>query len=134
MPISLGLQEAKGNIVRDIEQLPIDIYALLKPASYIDTPVDNGKSTKEVYVIKDFTTEPVVSGLQGQFFREESYIVIYNYRINNGVEKSIIYFWQGYMSTTIQKGTSALMTIEMNEKNGGNRTQVRVLDGKGNDA
>ena len=37
------------------------------------------------------------------------------------------------MSTTIQKGTSALMTIEMNEKNGGNRTQVRVLDGKGND-
>ncbi|XP_075778725.1 supervillin isoform X9 [Pelodiscus sinensis] len=44
-----------------------------------------------------------------------------------GKEKCVYYFWQGRHSTVSEKGTSALMTVELDEERG---AQVQVLQGK----
>nr|XP_031526886.1 supervillin isoform X14 [Vicugna pacos] len=44
-----------------------------------------------------------------------------------GKEKCVYFFWQGRQSTISEKGTSALMTVELDEERG---AQVQVLQGK----
>ncbi|XP_023420447.1 supervillin isoform X16 [Cavia porcellus] len=44
-----------------------------------------------------------------------------------GKEKCVYFFWQGRHSTVSEKGTSALMTVELDEERG---AQVQVLQGK----
>ncbi|NWI76393.1 SVIL protein, partial [Dryoscopus gambensis] len=44
-----------------------------------------------------------------------------------GKEKCVYFFWQGRHSTVNEKGTSALMTVELDEERG---AQVQVLQGK----
>lgn len=44
-----------------------------------------------------------------------------------GKEKCVYFFWQGRHSTVSEKGTSALMTVELDEERG---AQVRFLDGR----
>ncbi|KAJ3210183.1 Coronin-2B [Clydaea vesicula] len=133
LPISMRTIEKKGNIVREIQQIPIDIDRLLSKNDFVDTScVDDGKSgTYKIYRVKDFTKDEVVGNLIGQFFRGESYIILYTYKPpQSGVEKCISYFWQGSESSITEKGTSALMTIEIAEQTKGDVVQVRVVEGK----
>ncbi|KAJ3087887.1 Coronin-2B [Quaeritorhiza haematococci] len=133
LPISMRPMElAKGNIVTGIKQEPIDIGKLLIPEVHEQTLVDNGRSGNlTIYRVKDFTREVIDQNLVGQFFRGESYILMYTYKpALSGVERCISYFWQGMHSTITEKGTSALMTIELSEKTGGDVVQVRVVEGK----
>lgn len=44
-----------------------------------------------------------------------------------GKEKCVYFFWQGRHSTVSEKGTSALMTVELDEERG---AQVSFLDGR----
>jgi hypothetical protein len=106
----------------------------LKSPSFLlqhDVDIDDGRADLAVYRIKDFTREKVTVPLLGQLFRGESYILIYIYRPKlNGDEKCISYFHQGSSSSITEKGTSALMTIELTEQTKLEVQQVRVMEGK----
>lgn len=52
-------------------------------------------------------------------------IVLYKYIWKNK-DQFIIYFWQGRNSTINDKGTSALLTIELDDKTGRNAKEVRT--------
>jgi hypothetical protein len=135
LPISMRMAEKKGNIVRNVIQQPIDILKMVAFTPYVDTScVDNGTNGKiKLFRVKDFQREEVEEKNIGQFFRGESYIVLYTYRPpNSGVDKCISYFWQGFESSITEKGTSALMTIELTEKAGIDVTHIRVVEGRGN--
>ena len=51
---------------------------------------------------------------KGQFFDEESYIVLYTH-MNDGKEAHVIYFWQGDKSSTDEKAASALLSKQIDE-------------------
>ncbi|XP_059827970.1 supervillin a isoform X5 [Hypanus sabinus] len=79
----------------------------------------------------------------GQFHEGDTYVVKWKYLVSTtvgkrqkselvrntavGKEKCAYYFWQGRHSTVNEKGTSALMTVELDEERG---AQVQVLQGK----
>ncbi|KAI9199208.1 uncharacterized protein BJ171DRAFT_427815 [Polychytrium aggregatum] len=131
LPISMRIDEAKGNVATAIQQAPIDISTLLVPKPPLQTVLDDGQGKISIWRVKDFDKEPVASHLAGQFFTSESYIVLYTYRPkNSGVERCVSYFWQGSQSSITQKGTSALMTIELCQQTGGEVDQIRVVEGK----
>ncbi|XP_041423319.1 supervillin isoform X2 [Xenopus laevis] len=77
----------------------------------------------------------------GQFHEGDAYVVKWKYFVSTtvgqrqktehvriaGKEKCSYFFWQGRHSTVSEKGTSALMTVELDEERG---AQVQVLQGK----
>jgi hypothetical protein len=61
----------------------------------------------------------------------DSYLIHYIYRIKlSGVDKGIAYFWQGSRSSILEKGTVALLTVDLCEKSGGEISQVRIEQGR----
>ncbi|KAJ3286470.1 ATP-dependent RNA helicase [Borealophlyctis nickersoniae] len=135
LPIAMRVSEAKGNIVTNLVQPPIDIPRLLLrlPPSPDQTALpDTGQTGRLIiYRVENFERYEVEPKWRGQLFRGESYILLYVYRpAYSGVDKCISYFWQGSASSITQKGTSALMTIELSELTGGDVVQRRVVEGK----
>ncbi|CAF98827.1 unnamed protein product, partial [Tetraodon nigroviridis] len=79
----------------------------------------------------------------GQFHEGDTYVVKWKYMVSTAVgrrqnpeqiktsaagkEKCCYFFWQGRNSTISEKGTSALMTVELDEERG---AQVQVQQGK----
>ncbi|KAJ3106892.1 Coronin-2B [Phlyctochytrium planicorne] len=132
LPINMRATETKGNIATNIVQKPIDVKALMTPSTMEHAEYDDGTLGKTtIWLVKDFTREPVPEKYIGTFFRGDSYIIFYTYRpVGSGVDKTVSYFWQGSASKITQKGTSALMTIELSKEIGGDVTQIRVTEGK----
>ncbi|KAI8824092.1 uncharacterized protein EV422DRAFT_554245 [Fimicolochytrium jonesii] len=136
LPISMRIEtETKGNIAPQLAQPKIDLDTLPRRASlpaHLLTCPDDGKSgRRSVHRVEDFLCHDVPAHLVGQFFQGESYIIPYMYKPpNSGVEKCISYFWQGSTSSVTQKGTSALLTIELSKQTDGDVTQIRVVEGK----
>jgi hypothetical protein len=104
---------------------------------------DDGSGTiVEIFHIVDFEKLPVPKGTiriiniskrlekWGQFFSAESYIILYKYMVKNK-EEFIIYFWQGRNSSINEKGTSAYLTVDLDQNEvGGAATQIRVVQNK----
>ncbi|XP_024910214.1 supervillin a isoform X3 [Cynoglossus semilaevis] len=97
----------------------------------------------EVWHILEFDYSRLPRQSIGQFHEGDTYVVKWKYMVSTAVgrrqnpeqiktagpgkEKCCYFFWQGRNSTVSEKGTSALMTVELDEERG---AQVQVLQGK----
>ncbi|CAI9603831.1 unnamed protein product [Staurois parvus] len=95
----------------------------------------------DVWHILEFDYSRLPKQSIGQFHEGDAYVVKWKYLVSTtvgqrqktehvrvtGKEKCAYFFWQGRHSTVSEKGTSALMTIELDEERG---AQVQVLQGK----
>lgn len=59
----------------------------------------------------------------GQFYAGDSYVLLYTYQRNRR-DEYMLYFWQGHASSADEKGASALLAKEMDDKYGGRPVQV----------
>ncbi|CAH2282188.1 supervillin isoform X3 [Pelobates cultripes] len=98
-------------------------------------------SSVDVWHILEFDYSRLPKQSIGQFHEGDAYVVKWKYMVSTtvgqrqktehvrvaGKEKCAYFFWQGRHSTVSEKGTSALMTIELDEERG---AQVQVLQGK----
>nr|XP_021503183.1 supervillin isoform X4 [Meriones unguiculatus] len=96
----------------------------------------------DVWHILEFDYSRLPRQSIGQFHEGDTYVVKWKYMASTAVgsrqkgehpvrvagkEKCVYFFWQGRHSTVSEKGTSALMTVELDEERG---AQVQVLQGK----
>ncbi|KAM9552473.1 supervillin-like isoform 27-T28 [Salvelinus alpinus] len=97
----------------------------------------------DVWHILEFDYSRLPKQSIGQFHEEDTYVVKWKYMVSTAVgkrhnpdavrsagagkEKCSYFFWQGRNSTVNEKGTSALMTVELDEERG---AQVQVQQGK----
>uniref|UniRef100_A0A8C9PDI5 Gelsolin-like domain-containing protein n=1 Tax=Spermophilus dauricus TaxID=99837 RepID=A0A8C9PDI5_SPEDA len=96
----------------------------------------------DVWHILEFDYSRLPRQSIGQFHEGDAYVVKWKYMVSTtvgsrqkgehsarvtGKEKCVYFFWQGRHSTVSEKGTSALMTVELDEERG---AQVQVLQGK----
>ena len=117
-----------GN-ARQAVQSEVDYAALVARKATEDAPVDDGSGKLELWRVEDFKLVPVPKEKYGQFFGGDSYVMQYSYE-KNGRPMYIIYFWQGRTSSADEKGASALLTKDLDDKLGGKATQIRVVQGK----
>ncbi|XP_036934828.1 supervillin a isoform X7 [Acanthopagrus latus] len=97
----------------------------------------------EVWHILEFDYSRLPHQSIGQFHEGDTYVVKWKYMVSTAVgrrqnpeqmktagagkEKCCYFFWQGRNATVSEKGTSALMTVELDEERG---AQVQVQQGK----
>ncbi|KAM6977705.1 supervillin a [Aplochiton taeniatus] len=97
----------------------------------------------EVWHILEFDYSRLPRQSIGQFHEGDTYVVKWKYMVSAAVgkrrnpeqvrtagagkEKCCYFFWQGRNSTVSEKGTSALMTVELDEERG---AQIQVQQGK----
>merc|ERR1711936_432305 len=58
------------------------------------------------------------------FYEGDSYVL--QYSVREGRKPDVIYFWQGSKSSIWEKGASAILTVDLDNKNGGVAKQARV--------
>jgi hypothetical protein len=130
LPISMRLETKEGNIAKNIIQKQINIKELLGP---VDKPKDISLSQSgnfTYYRIKSFEKCLMEKKNNCIFSQIDSYVVSYFYEVG-GIKKCLLYFWQGSRSSIIEKGTSAVISMEMSKEIGYEAIQIRVLEGKG---
>ncbi|XP_076617469.1 supervillin a isoform X1 [Chaetodon auriga] len=97
----------------------------------------------EVWHILEFDYSRLPCQSIGQFHEGDTYVMKWKYMVSTAVgrrqnpeqvktagpgkEKCCYFFWQGRNATVSEKGTSALMTVELDEERG---AQVQVQQGK----
>ncbi|XP_053366961.1 supervillin a isoform X3 [Clarias gariepinus] len=95
----------------------------------------------DVWHIMEFDYSRLPKQSIGQFHEGDTYVVKWKYMVSTAVgkrlnsehivgpgkERCAYYFWQGRNASVNEKGTSALMTVELDEERG---AQVQVQQGK----
>merc|ERR1712215_58335 len=62
--------------------------------------------------------------LPNAFYEGDSYVM--QYSVRKGRKPDVIYFWQGSKSSRWEKGASAILTVDLDNRNGGVAKQARV--------
>ena len=130
LPIGTHKTEALSTIAKEEEQPELDLAFAPIMKSEVD-PCEmlpsGGKLTQ--YLIQAFEKIPVGDKEVGIFLRNKSYVISYIYQVA-GKSKCYLFFWQGSLSKVIEKGTSAMITVEMSKSTGFEVSQHRVIEGK----
>ena len=130
LPIGTHKVEEISSIAKVEEQPELDLALAPVMKSEID-PCEilpsGGKLTQ--YLIQAFEKVPVKPDEVGVFLKSKSYVVSYIYQVA-GKSKCYLFFWQGSLSKVIEKGTSAMITVEMSKSTGFEVAQHRLIEGK----
>jgi len=106
--------EVEDPIKRDEGQGPKNVSRVQR--------LNNGRNGKLVPV--DLSNHP----LPNTFYEGDSYVLQYSVRA--GRKPDVIYYWQGTGSSRWEKGASAILTVQLDNDNGGVARQTRVEMGK----
>eukprot|EP01132_Coremiostelium_polycephalum_P008457 gene8457-10388_t len=132
LPISMAPIPNKGRIA-DIKKIEFNIESMFQPKpppEYFTKEIDDGSGSIQIWRVKDHDKEFISDQSQyGHFYDGESYVILYKYQKKNR-DQYIIYFWQGKNSTINEKGSSALLTVDLDDSIGGVATQIRVVQNK----
>lgn len=97
------------------EQQEINVEALLRSKAPPEERIDEGGGQVKIWRIHEFEKVEYPVEMYGHFFSADSFIILYTYQIN-GVDKHIIYFWQGRDSSSVTLQThfvSFLISLQM---------------------
>jgi len=105
-----------------------------RPRATEDVMVDDGTGSITVYLVEEFHRIRLEDSAVGEFYSGDSYVVLYRYVWKNK-DCYLIYFWQGRSATVLNKGTSAALTAELDDKlkatiEAALSKEVRVVQGK----
>lgn len=84
----------------------------------------------EIWRVEGNVKVAVEASSYGVLYTGESYLLLYSYLWKNK-DSYLIYFWQGRASSIMEKGTAALLTMDMDDKLHGMAKEVRVVQNKG---
>ncbi|XP_076312885.1 villin-1-like isoform X2 [Tachypleus tridentatus] len=91
--------------------------------------VDDGTGDKKVYRVENFDLYAIEEKDYGKFYSGDCYVVVYRY--NEGSrERCLIYYWLGLKSSSDERGTAALKTVELDDQMNGEAVQIRTVQGK----
>ncbi|XP_053200330.1 gelsolin-like isoform X2 [Panonychus citri] len=131
---------AGGKVVtlKDLEKLmpknKLDVRKLYdNPSLAAETQMlDDGSGEKDIYRISSFDRVPVDPADYGNFYSGDCYIIVYTSVPGSGSRPvNVIYYWIGNESSVNERGTAAVMTVQLDdERFGGAAVQVRVVEGK----
>lgn len=107
-----------SNIVEKIEYKEIvvkELFERKKPVISEELP-DDGKGKKTVWIVYSTGKVEYPSDMYGQFFSGNSFIILYTYRKPMSANDShIIYYWQGRNAKLKEKGTAAVLTVNLDK-------------------
>eukprot|EP01114_Cavostelium_apophysatum_P010431 TRINITY_DN2412_c0_g1_i1.p1 TRINITY_DN2412_c0_g1~~TRINITY_DN2412_c0_g1_i1.p1 ORF type:complete len:1379 (+),score=482.22 TRINITY_DN2412_c0_g1_i1:221-4357(+) len=131
LPIQMQQVPVGLNTAAAVKQEKIDVEKMHRPPhEREEVMIDDGRSGKvEIWRVVDNTKVAVAKETHGQFYSSESYLILYTYIWKNK-DCYIIYFWQGRNSSILEKGTAALLTIDLDDKLNGMAKEVRVVQNK----
>lgn len=99
--------------------------------------IDDGFGTTKIWRIENYELVDWPEHLYGQFYAGDSFVIEYTYiksgylhpntqfELDLGMQRCILYFWQGRDSTSDEKGASAALAAQLDEQMGGTPVQVR---------
>ncbi|KAI9002790.1 hypothetical protein BC832DRAFT_108025 [Gaertneriomyces semiglobifer] len=136
LPISMSLEgNVPKSLVADSSQIqrPTFTAELLTACSLPADPIPP-KSVAvrtELFLIDGFELCPLSYSTDFVFSSSCSYIITHFYRPpQSGIEKCLAFFWQGSESSIVEKGTSAMLAVEVGKKCGVEVGLERVVEGK----
>lgn len=113
-----------------IQSSEVDVQALHQSApERPEVMIDEGQGKIKQWIVEDFKKKDIDPQLYGQFYTGESYVVLYTYVWKNK-DVHLIYFWQGRNSRVQEKGSSALLTVDLDRQLEGMAKEVRVSQGR----
>jgi hypothetical protein len=130
LPIGTRQVTAKSNIAKEEIQMELSFEnapILIEDASECENYPRGGKFVQSI--IEGFEKVKLAENEKGVYLRSKSYVLSYEYMVG-GKSKCVLFFWQGYLSKIIEKGTSAMIAVETSKQIGGDVSQIRVVDGK----
>ena len=89
--------------------------------------IDDGSSNDiSIWRINEFEKVKYPKEMYGRFFSSDCYIILYKYQKKNKF-CYVVYFWQGLDSSKNDKGSSALLSVNLAENLQEENVQIRIL-------
>ncbi|EGC37711.1 hypothetical protein DICPUDRAFT_46298 [Dictyostelium purpureum] len=131
LPISTTKQEIKNYVATQKAEHKLEVLSGRLNTPFVDNEVifTNESGRIKIWKIEDYEKIDHPQSLYSNFYSGDSYIVLYTYMLNNK-EAHVIYYYLGRDSTINEKGTSAYLTVDLQESLTGSCVQVRVVQNK----
>ena len=114
--LALRRPSATRKSTRPLMDARIDVAAMHAGAPHTsdDVMVDDGTGTVTVFLVDDFLRVRVEDLAVGEFDSGDSNAVCRN--VWKSKDCALIHFWQGRSATVLNKGSSAALTTELDDK------------------